>query len=129
MGTFTPLMVLMVLLHMPLLLPLELEEMLILMRMKLSLFAQTLVSFLRFPSVFMSWFGLPWKSCKSSVVLSSHALGYVLFMVAAHEFGHSLGLSHSNDPGALMYPTYTYRNPDTFVLPQDDVKGIQSLYG
>ncbi|XP_060941336.1 uncharacterized protein LOC133019018 [Limanda limanda] len=55
--------------------------------------------------------------------------GYVLFMVAAHEFGHSLGLSHSDDPGALMYPTYTYRNPDTFVLPRDDVKGIQSLYG
>lgn len=55
--------------------------------------------------------------------------GYVLFMVAAHEFGHSLGLSHSDDPGALMYPTYSYRNPDTFVLPQDDVRGIQSLYG
>ncbi|XP_037543547.1 collagenase 3 [Nematolebias whitei] len=55
--------------------------------------------------------------------------GYVLFMVAAHEFGHSLGLSHSNDPGALMYPTYTYRNPDTYVLPRDDVRGIQSLYG
>ncbi|XP_049891777.1 collagenase 3-like [Epinephelus moara] len=55
--------------------------------------------------------------------------GYVLFMVAAHEFGHSLGLSHSKDPGALMYPVYTYRNPDTFVLPRDDVNGIQSLYG
>ncbi|KAF3706750.1 Collagenase 3 [Channa argus] len=55
--------------------------------------------------------------------------GYVLFMVAAHEFGHSLGLSHSNDPGALMYPVYSYRNPDKYVLPRDDVKGIQSLYG
>ncbi|XP_040006079.1 collagenase 3-like [Xiphias gladius] len=55
--------------------------------------------------------------------------GYVLFMVAAHEFGHSLGLSHSNDPGALMYPMYSYRNPDTFVLPRDDVNGIQSIYG
>ncbi|KAF1378940.1 hypothetical protein PFLUV_G00195720 [Perca fluviatilis] len=55
--------------------------------------------------------------------------GYVLFLVAAHEFGHSLGLSHSDDPGALMYHTYSYRNPDTFVLPRDDVNGIQSLYG
>ncbi|KAK2828865.1 hypothetical protein Q5P01_019899 [Channa striata] len=55
--------------------------------------------------------------------------GYALFMVAAHEFGHSLGLSHSDDPGALMYPVYSYRNPETFVLPRDDVNGIQSLYG
>lgn len=55
--------------------------------------------------------------------------GYVLFMVAAHEFGHSLGLSHSNDPGALMYPVYSYSNPDTYILPRDDVNGIQSLYG
>ncbi|XP_047234410.1 collagenase 3-like [Girardinichthys multiradiatus] len=55
--------------------------------------------------------------------------GYVLFMVAAHEFGHSLGLSHSEDPGALMYPIYSYQNPERFILPQDDVRGIQSLYG
>ncbi|KAK3521684.1 hypothetical protein QTP70_015582 [Hemibagrus guttatus] len=55
--------------------------------------------------------------------------GYNLFIVAAHEFGHSLGLDHSNVPGALMYPTYAYSPPDTFVLPRDDVNRIQALYG
>ncbi|KAK3521688.1 hypothetical protein QTP70_015581 [Hemibagrus guttatus] len=55
--------------------------------------------------------------------------GYNLFIVAAHEFGHSLGLDHSNVPGALMYPTYAYIPPDTFVLPRDDVNRIQALYG
>ncbi|XP_005482687.2 matrilysin isoform X1 [Zonotrichia albicollis] len=52
-----------------------------------------------------------------------------LFLVAAHEFGHSLGLTHSNDPGALMYPYYSYQNPQTFKLPAEDKRRIQKLYG
>ncbi|XP_037361614.1 neutrophil collagenase [Talpa occidentalis] len=54
---------------------------------------------------------------------------YNLFLVAAHEFGHSLGLSHSSDPGALMYPNYAFSEPSTYVLPQDDINGIQAIYG
>lgn len=52
-----------------------------------------------------------------------------LFLVAAHEFGHSLGLAHSNVRGALMYPLYSYVNPETFTLSKDDRQGIQKLYG
>lgn len=49
-----------------------------------------------------------------------------LLTVAAHEIGHNLGLDHSNDRNALMYPSYS--DPHRF-LGQDDVAGVQSLYG
>ena len=49
-----------------------------------------------------------------------------LLTVAAHEIGHNLGLDHSNDPNALMYPSYSA--PRRF-LGQDDIAGVQSLYG
>ncbi|XP_004689108.1 PREDICTED: interstitial collagenase isoform X1 [Condylura cristata] len=52
---------------------------------------------------------------------------YNLYRVAAHELGHSLGLSHSTDIGALMYPNYIFSGD--VQLNQDDINGIQALYG
>lgn len=51
-----------------------------------------------------------------------------LFIVAAHEIGHSLGLEHSSDMGALMYPWYLGYQHD-YTLSQDDIDGIQQIYG
>ncbi|XP_037533695.1 matrix metalloproteinase-20-like [Nematolebias whitei] len=55
--------------------------------------------------------------------------GYSLFAVAAHELGHSLGLTHSTDPSAVMYPSYRQRSRTQYSLSADDVQGIQMLYG
>ncbi|XP_074160504.1 matrilysin isoform X2 [Sminthopsis crassicaudata] len=56
-------------------------------------------------------------------------LGINFLFAATHELGHSLGLGHSSDPEAVMYPTYSYKNPKDFGLSTDDIRGIQKLYG
>uniref|UniRef100_A0A8C4S0Q3 Matrix metallopeptidase 1 n=1 Tax=Erpetoichthys calabaricus TaxID=27687 RepID=A0A8C4S0Q3_ERPCA len=60
---------------------------------------------------------------------SANSQGINLFLVAAHEIGHSLGLDHSSDRNALMFPSYTYKNPNGFQLSKDDIRRIQALYG
>uniref|UniRef100_A0A8C5KQ52 Stromelysin-3 n=1 Tax=Jaculus jaculus TaxID=51337 RepID=A0A8C5KQ52_JACJA len=53
--------------------------------------------------------------------------GTDLLQVAAHEFGHVLGLQHTTAAKALMSPFYTFRYPPS--LSPDDRRGIQHLYG
>lgn len=56
-------------------------------------------------------------------------IGINFLYAATHELGHSLGLGHSSDPNAVMYPTYGDKDSKDFKLSQDDIEEIQKLYG
>ena len=53
---------------------------------------------------------------------------YTLRLVAAHEIGHALGLSHSFEEDSLMFPVYQ-QFAANYNISQDDREGIQTLYG
>jgi Matrixin len=55
--------------------------------------------------------------------------GFYIEDIAAHEFGHALGLGHSTLPAATMYPSVASCNQSNRILDADDVDGILSLYG
>ena len=48
--------------------------------------------------------------------------------VAAHEFGHALGLGHSTVGGATMYPSISACSSGARSLDADDIAGVVSLY-
>jgi hypothetical protein len=54
--------------------------------------------------------------------------GFYIEDIAAHEFGHALGLGHSASPAATMYPSVSSCNMSNRTLDVDDINGVQALY-
>ena len=75
----------------------------------------------KFDGILLSKFDL----AENWILPNEEERGIVLRTVAAHEIGHLLGLHHSDDRSALMYP---YVN-DALKPRQDDINKIQRLYG
>ena len=56
------------------------------------------------------------------------ASGFYIEDIAAHEFGHALGMGHSPLQAATMYPSTSSCNVNNRSLDADDIAGILFLY-
>lgn len=59
---------------------------------------------------------------------SGCAGGFYIEDIAAHEFGHALGLGHSTLAPATMYPSTSACNVQNRSLDADDIAGARALY-
>jgi hypothetical protein len=55
--------------------------------------------------------------------------GFYIEDIAAHEFGHALGLGHSTSESATMYPSVSYCSSANRSLDADDLAGVLAIYG
>lgn len=59
---------------------------------------------------------------------SGCAGGFYIEDIAAHEFGHALGLGHSTSSTATMFPSASTCDRGLRALDPDDISGVRALY-
>ncbi|MDR4498985.1 MAG: matrixin family metalloprotease [Candidatus Scalindua sp.] len=71
---------------------------------------------------------LTWVDDGNDTYTGRGDITYDYFTTVLHEMGHALGLDHSEDPNSVM-ATYNVRGHAQRTLTQDDIEGIQAIYG
>jgi hypothetical protein len=71
----------------------------------------------------------PWTFFDNPNNAPSGNQNYDLQGIACHEYGHALGLNHSNVGNATMFSTSFFNAGDWRSIEDDDRAGIQAIYG
>jgi hypothetical protein len=68
------------------------------------------------------------NSADNHFTLGDTSVDFDLLSIVTHESGHFLGLAHSHEPSAVMWPDYVEHTINLRHLTSDDVAGICSIY-
>jgi hypothetical protein len=75
------------------------------------------------------YFRSPWVFYDNPAFGPSASQHYDLQGIATHEYGHALGLDHSNSQGATMFSASLLNGTDYRTIENDDIQGIRTIYG
>ena len=68
------------------------------------------------------------NSADNDLTLGDTNVDYDLLSIVTHESGHFLGMAHSHDPSATMWPVYNEHSTNLRIISPDDIAGICAAY-